>query len=75
VICGRVWSDLTGSSLRAAEEEARLAGGIVAFLRGVWSVERQLIDRCGVRGSLTGQAGFLVTDGPAPNSPAFVPGG
>jgi hypothetical protein len=45
-------------------------------LRGAWSIERQLADhRCGVRSSLTGQAGSLAADGPAPNSPVLVLGG
>jgi hypothetical protein len=49
----------------SGEADARLAGGTVAFLRGAWSVERQLTDyRSGVRGSFTGQAEFLGTADP-----------
>jgi len=45
-----------------AGAQARLAGGTVTFLRGAWSVERQLTDhRSGVRGSFTGQAEFQAT--------------
>jgi Family of unknown function (DUF6314) len=49
-----------------AEAEARRAGGTVAFLRGAWSVDRQLTDhRCGAAGSFVGQAEFLATADPA----------
>jgi hypothetical protein len=45
---------------------ARLAGGTAAFLRGAWSIERELADhRCGARGSFTGHAEFLATADPA----------
>jgi hypothetical protein len=48
------------------EAEATLAGGTAAFLRGAWSVERQLTDhRSGVRGSFTGRGEFLATADPA----------
>ena len=46
--------------------EARLARGTLAFLRGAWSVERQLTDRrSGGRGRFTGRAEFLATADPA----------
>jgi hypothetical protein len=45
---------------------ARLARGTVAFLRGTWSIERELTDhRCGARGSFTGRAEVLATADPA----------
>jgi len=60
-------SDLVGPYRKASgAAEARRAGGTLAFLRGAWSVERQLTDhRSGARGSFTGRAEFLATADPA----------
>ena len=60
-------SDLVGPYRTACGgARARLAGGTIAFLRGVWSIERRLTDhRSAVQGSFTGEAGFLATPDPA----------
>jgi uncharacterized protein DUF6314 len=64
---GDTVSELVGPYRKpSGEADARLAGGTVAFLRGAWSVERQLTDhRSGVRGSFTGRAEFRSTADPA----------
>jgi hypothetical protein len=63
---GESVSDLVGHyRTPSGRAEVRLDGGTIAFLRGAWSVERQLTDhRCGARGSFTGRAEFLATADP-----------